>query len=352
MKQAGYIPTITVLPTVLQRGNYTMSIKQIHIEKYDFDAFEKEQKPFVMVLTHVIQNLPTDRADEFAMWVYLESLPPTWKINKHHLMERFDISSKTYERRMEWLNTVKLIEYRQIRNSSGHFGKGKLVVLNGTQFNLQAESTGTVKIDGTAINKKKSKVIHNLGDYRTDKIGDSVKSSTTHASYDESSGSPNRQFTEVPSNDAHINTTKRNTKERKKTNKEKSVSVFSDTESVKNHIDLVITNRKAFVEDDIIQQGIYYSFLTNEDKSFDSVNKRINIFLKKVRLGEWLTPQGFNGITSQSIREKEEKAEAAKREQYKEEARAAQTVFGAVTKGEGLKSFSEMFQKLKAEVNE
>lgn len=325
-----------------------MSIKQIHIEKYDFDAFEKEQKPFVMVLTQVIQNLPTDRADEFAMWVYLESLPPTWKINKHHLMERFDISSKTYERRMEWLNTVKLIEYRQIRNSSGHFGKGKLVVLNGTQFNLQAESNGTVKIDGTAINKKKSKVIHNLGDYRTDKIGDSVKSSTTHASTDESSDSPNRQFTEVPSNDAHINTTKRNTKERKKTNKEKPVSVFSDTESVKNHIELTIANRKSFVEEDIIQQGIYYSFLTNEDKGFDSVNKRINIFLKKVRLDEWLTPQGYNGITSQSIRLNEEKYEQEKRAQYDDDAKAFQAIRGAVLTEGGAQALKDIFKKLQA----
>lgn len=134
--------------------------------------------------------------------------------------------------------------------------------------------------------------------------------------------------------------------------KQNKSPVFFDTESVKEHLNLVIAKRKAYVEEDIIDQGIYYAFNTNTEKSFDSVNKRINIFLKKVREGNWLIPQGWSGISSQSIREKEEADQRAKQEQYKQDAQAFQGILGVVAKGEGLKSFSAMFKKLKEEVNE
>ncbi len=163
---------------------------------------------------------------------------------------------------------------------------------------------------------------------------------------------------------------------KKKQNK-KSVNppVFFDTESVKTHLNLVIANRNAYVEDEIIEQGIYYAFETNQDKSFDSVNKRLNIFLKKVREGKWLIPQGWNGISSQSIREKEEEQQREKQEQYRQDSLAMQNITKAVNIiqprtnlnieifppqeshgrpvhiSEGLKGFSAMVKKLKASAN-
>ena len=130
------------------------------------------------------------------------------------------------------------------------------------------------------------------------------------------------------------------------------VSVFSDHETVKNHLTQVIANRKIFVEDDTMNQGIYYAYEKNKDKSFDSVNKKLNIFLKKLSEGQWNIPQNYNGISSQSIREKEEREHKAKQEQYKQEAKAAQNAFSAVVQGEGLKAFSDMFKKLKDETND
>lgn len=141
---------------------------------------------------------------------------------------------------------------------------------------------------------------------------------------------------------------------KKKQNKEPvtpAVSVFSCTESVKTHLNLVIAKRKVYVDEEVIDQGIYYAYETNTDKSFDSVNKKLNIFLKKVREGKWLIPQNWNGISSQSIREKEEADQRAKQEQYQQEAKVFQGITGAVAKGDGLKSFSAMFQKLKDDVN-
>jgi hypothetical protein len=322
-------------------------VKHIRIEKYDIEAFKKEQKPYAQILNEVIQRCPISHANEFLLWCFLESLPATWTPNKQHIMEYFNISQRSYERYLGWLNAVGLIEYRQDRNKDGSFGKWELIVLNGTQFNPDAVSNRSAKIGGAVINRKKSKVIHITV---PPILAETAESSTDRASTEESSDSPFRQKTVERSNGGHINTTIKNIKERKKTNNV-PVSVFSDTENVKNHIELTIANRKVLVEDDIIDQGIYYAYETNKDKSFDSVNKRINIFLKKVREGKWLIPQGYTGITSQSIRQNEEQEAKLKQEQYQQEAKMFQGITGIVAKGDGLKSFSEMFKKLKAEVN-
>lgn len=327
----------------------TSKVKHIHIEKYDIGTWEKEQKPYAMILTDVIQRISMKYSQAFLMWVFLESLPPTWEPNKHHLMDHFGISERTYERHMLWLNTVKLVEYRQKRGSKGEFGKGHLVVLNGTKFNPDAESNGTVKIGGTVVNKKKAKVIHINDAHRIAKFGGTDTSPETRASIDESQDSPNRQITEVRSNDGHINTTQKKHKGKKKTNN--PVTVFSDKQIVKDFIERVVANRQDPLEEEIIDQGIHYAYITNEDKNFDSVNKRINIFLKKVREGKWNIPQGWNGITSQSIRQQEENYEANKRAQYQQEAQAfralTQTVAETGSHGGSPKQLREILNRLK-----
>ena len=138
---------------------------------------------------------------------------------------------------------------------------------------------------------------------------------------------------------------------KKKQNNKEPVSVFSDKTSVKTHITQVIAKRGDFVEDGVIDQGIYYAFEKNPDKSFNSVNKLVNTFLKKVRDGEWNIPQGFNGITSQSIRENEEIEHAAKKQQYAQEAQAFQAITHSVKTGEGPKSLKVMLQNYRDELN-
>lgn len=325
-----------------------MTDKIIHIEKYDVAAFRKEQKPYAQILNEVIQRFPMSHSAEFLLWCFLESLPETWKPNKQHITEYFSISYRTYERCMSWLNTVGLIEYRQQRNKNGSFGKWELIVLNGTKFNPDANLNRAAKIGGMdVLRNKKSKVIHISGSSHSAKFGGVGEPTKTPTALEEQGSSPLRQITAERLNDAHINTTKTNRKERKKTNKE-TVSVFSCIESVKTHINLVIANRDDFVEEDIVEQGVYYAYEMNHDKSFDSVNKRINIFLKKVREDKWLIPQGFQGITSQSIREKEERQQQEKQEQYKQDGQAFSNIARVVLSSSGAKSLSDILSKLKS----
>ncbi len=128
-------------------------------------------------------------------------------------------------------------------------------------------------------------------------------------------------------------------------------SVFSDTETVKTHLLGVIAKRGAYVEDEIIEQGIYYSFETNNDKRFVTVNKRINIFLKKVREGKWLIPQGWNGITSQSIREEEEEYNRNQKVQHEQDAQAFKNVVEAVKTGKPYISIADRVAAYKESLN-
>lgn len=333
-----------------------MSTKKIHIEKYDIGSFEKEGKPYVMIRTDIIQKMLMTHSEEFLLWVFLESLPPTWVPCKSHITKHFDISERTYERYMSWLHRVGLIEYRQTRSASGAFGKGHLIVLDGAKFNLEAAIAGAVKIGGAVVSQKKTEVIHRNDDHRDAKSGGSEKSSTSVASIDIPEISPDRQITGVRLSDAYINTTPTKNKENKKTNNinnpvavKTPVPVFLDKPTVKTHIERTVANRKnqSPLDDDIVDQGIYYAYESNPDKSFESVNKRINIFLKKVRENNWLIPQGYNDITTQSIRENEEREEQERQAQYRHDGEMFRAVSRAALSPVAEKSLKQMLKMLK-----
>lgn len=195
-----------------------MPDKIIHIEKYDVTAFRKEQKPYAQILNEVIQRFPMSHSSEFLLWCFLESLPETWKPNKQHITDYFSISDRTYERLMSWLRAVGLIEYRRMRNKNGSFAKWELIVLNGTKFNPEAVLSHTDKNDGVVIKSNfKPKVIHNLDDNHTAKIGEVDNDDKTQETQAQQGVSPLRQKATEWVSDAHINTTIKQRKERKKT---------------------------------------------------------------------------------------------------------------------------------------
>ena len=131
-----------------------------------------------------------------------------------------------------------------------------------------------------------------------------------------------------------------------KQNKEPSVSVFSDDCSIKDHIEKTVANRNQLIEDETVAQIIFY---IGHLRTYDHVIKKVNIALKLVREGKWNIPQGFNGISSQSIRHKEEEEHKAKLVQYAENAQAYKAILQTISQGEGRKHFSALAKKLKGE---
>jgi hypothetical protein len=304
-----------------------MSKKQIHIEKYDFDAFEKEKKPFTMIRTDVVQRIPATRIKEAFFWVYLESLPETWKPNKQHLMKHFDISERTYDRYMSWLNAVFLIEYRQNRLDNGSFGKGILIVLNGEKFNPDAAFNRTVKIGGTAVNRSHKGQVVQLH---------------------RSANLPMNGETEGSAGDAHINTINKSYKDKieKKQRQQapqKPIIVFSCKDDVKNHVENRFIATEKPVDDDLVSQILYY---IGDTLDSSDIKKKTNIALKKIREGKWNIPNGWEGITYQSIVEKEETDQATKRVQYQEEAKAFKEIAKAVLSPSASNALAELKKKL------
>jgi hypothetical protein len=132
---------------------------------------------------------------------------------------------------------------------------------------------------------------------------------------------------------------------KKKQNKKPvNPSVFSDKESVKTHLTKIIANRKTFVEDDIIAQIVFYVGI---NVMFDIGVKKMNVALKLVREGKWNTPQGYNGITSQSIREKEEQEQIAKQDQIQKDAEIGRAIKMAVAKGQKFSPKELIYGKIK-----
>lgn len=282
--------------------------KVVHIQKYNFDDFEKEQKPYVMLLTEVIQKFPMSHSGEFLLWTFLESLPDTWKPNKQHITNHFDISDRTYERYMSWLNAVGLIEYRQKRGSTGAFSKWTLVVLNGTKFNPDAGLRQSAKIGGVVVNRKKKLQV--VQPHRSAKFGGVDAPSTGQASKGEQSFSPLRQKTVERCNDAHINTTVKNKKENNKTNRSKTtIPVFVDSLSVENQINAVCVNRAIELPNDIVKQVVYW---IAGDRDSNSVIKKINTALKLIRENKWNVPKGYYPQTTKPTIEKKQET----REEY------------------------------------
>lgn len=318
-----------------------MTTKFKHIEKYDFDTIKREKKPYTVIRTAIVQKIPIKHAQEFLLWVYLESLCETWKPTKSHLTKHFQISDRTYERYMSWLNAVGLIEYRQTRSSGGTFGKGKLIVLNGSRFNLDAASNRTVKIDDTVIDKRKKKKLSTENDI-TEPTNLSLreKNATAQAQLDESLVSPHRQNTAVRLNDAHIKTINRNRKAIRKTKPKNSVSVFSDSLAVRNHLESVLAERELYPDEDLMLQILFY---VGAVLGYDEVIKKINIALKTIREGKWNIPHGYNGVTSQSIREKEENYQRQKKAQYEQDAQAFKNLKKAIASP---KPYISMAQRL------
>ena len=123
-----------------------------------------------------------------------------------------------------------------------------------------------------------------------------------------------------------------------------SVSVFSCKEDVKNHVENTVATRGDFIEEEIADQITWYASKSMGNNS--EIKKKVNIALKKVREGKWNIPQGYQGITSQSIREKEEQESREKAEQYQQEAKAFKEISKAILSPCASSALAELKKKL------
>lgn len=110
-------------------------MKQINIEKFDASDFiegENQKWPFTQISNYVVQNIG-DALSGF-LWVYLQSLPPAWIVNKHQLKSHFNIGEHSYKKAMTYLKKCNLISQYQEKAQGGLYGKSRIIVKNGSKF--------------------------------------------------------------------------------------------------------------------------------------------------------------------------------------------------------------------------
>ena len=295
------------------------------IEKNTKNTLSHEDGGFTTLINETLSKIRHTGA--LGVYCYLASKPAGWEICKIELQHHFECGKAHIDTCFRYLKKIKAIEITSIRNSLGQ--------ITGWDTKLKRKiSVQTVYVLQNTKNQ-------HSGSKKT-KLSTDTRIPVSHILDNPESGKS-----------AIINKVVNKKSIIKKTNNKDPVSVFSDTCSVKNYIEMVVANRpdQEPLEDEIVDQGAFYCFTKNPDHSFDSVNKKINIFLKLVREGKWLIPQGWNGITFQSIREADELHEKNKRVPYEQERQSMQTIRQAATSGEGFKGFQEMFQSLKGKNN-
>lgn len=117
------------------------------IEKLDFQQITKDHLPFTTFLNRVIQNIQYGEA--LAVWVYLCTLPPGWKINKTQLQNHFSYGEKKIKYILSYLSKSNLLEYRQEKNSNGTWQPSAIHILSGSKF---------IKIDSPEAGRAESAV--------------------------------------------------------------------------------------------------------------------------------------------------------------------------------------------------
>ncbi len=151
--------------------------------------------------------------------------------------------------------------------------------------------------------------------------------------------------TSISSNNGTINSSNNGTRKPKRNLQEKpkgkflSFSSFSDPSLFDNYVkELVISTGKKPV-DDLLYEVLWYAE-NNKSKldKGDSVGKAINC----IRNGTWRTPHGCKGITSKTIREKEEKNERIKQEQHHKDALISRNIHKIVLSGQGIEALRTM----------
>jgi len=114
---------------------------KMSIEKLDFQKATKQNIPFTMMSTKVLQKIK-DR-DSLCVWVYLCSLPPEWKINKTQIKNHFSFGEKKIKKVFSYLKQSNLIEYIQEKNTDGSFKGTTINTLCGEDF-IETDSVGAI----------------------------------------------------------------------------------------------------------------------------------------------------------------------------------------------------------------
>jgi len=102
------------------------------IEKLDSFKIKKSNISFTTIPNKVVQNIKN--AEALAIWVYLLTLPPDWKVIKEQLKSHFSFGDNKIKRIFSYLVRSKLLQYSRERFLDGRLGEIEINISCGENF--------------------------------------------------------------------------------------------------------------------------------------------------------------------------------------------------------------------------
>lgn len=299
----GYEPSWLDVTFNFQK-DFTMSI-----EKNTKNTLLHEEGGFTTLINETISSIRNDSA--LGIYCYLASKPSNWEICKKHLQNHFNCGRDKINKSFNYLKQIGLIEINPIRNELGHIEEWETKL----KRKISEQSACDVQNTENPYSSDSSRILktHNVDKPHSGKSALSNK------------GTIKKEV-------------------RKKTNKEANpISVFSDALSIKERIDMIIAIRGVFIEEDTVNQIVFY---VGRERDYELVSKKINVALKKIREGKWNIPNGYKNITYASIKEKESAYEMDKKRQIQQDIIAMNYVKEKIIDNAREKAFQKMRMSL------
>ena len=97
-----------------------------NIEKATITELVAQQSPFTAVGNKVVELIRNP--DALAIWTYLQTRAPGWKVIGSHLQDHFDMGRIRYRKAMKDLADLGLLTRVPVRDESGHMAGTRIVV--------------------------------------------------------------------------------------------------------------------------------------------------------------------------------------------------------------------------------
>jgi hypothetical protein len=240
------------------------------IEKNTKNTLQHEEHGFTTVINETIWQIRNDTA--LAVYTLLATKPSNWDICKKYLQNYFNLGRDKIDKAFKYLKEIGALEITMNRDKEGKC-TGWTTVLKRKIAGSNQITENQYSGETTPVDNSPSRILKN-------------------------------QILDKPDSGKTAPTKQRGfKKERKETNKTPvSVSVFSCSKDVQNHIEYVASMKHLTLSADQVSQVLFYIGDTLE---FNAVSKFINIAFKLIRGGSWNIPSGWNGVTSKSVAKKE-----------------------------------------------
>ncbi|WP_372809349.1 hypothetical protein [Litorivivens sp.] len=101
-------------------------MSSVNIEKATASELHAQKAPYSSVSNSTVERIKNP--DALAIWTYLQTRAPGWKVIGSHLQDHFDMGRVRYRKAMACLKDLGLITHQTTRNESGQMLGKRIIV--------------------------------------------------------------------------------------------------------------------------------------------------------------------------------------------------------------------------------